>query len=68
MQTYLSTAEWATSRVKVVTGWVSANNGVDPSLYTDPIDQLSAKFLTDPNSTFRFDASDPMPAAVGAGK
>jgi alpha-glucoside transport system substrate-binding protein len=68
VQTYLSTPEWASSRVSVATGWVSANNGVDPSLYTDPIDQLSVKYLTDPTATFRFDASDLMPAAVGAGK
>ena len=67
VQTYLSTPEWATSRIKVASGWVSANNGVDPSVYTDPIDQLSAKYLTDPKATFRFDASDLMPAAVGAG-
>ena len=26
------------------------------------------KYLTDPTATFRFDASDLMPAAVGAGK
>lgn len=67
VQTYLSTPEWASSRVKVATGWISANNGVDPSLYTDPVDQLSVKYLTDKKSTFRFDASDLMPAAVGAG-
>ena len=29
--------------------------------------QLSAKYLTDPTGVFRFDASDLMPAAVGAG-
>ncbi|MFI5099166.1 MAG: ABC transporter substrate-binding protein [Actinomycetes bacterium] len=68
VQTYLSTPDWASSRVKVATGWVSANNGVPKELYTDPIDQLSAKYLTDPSATFRFDASDLMPAAVGAGK
>jgi len=67
VQNYLSSAEWATSRVKVASGWVSANNGVDKSLYTDPIDALSAKYLTDPNATFRFDASDLMPSAVGSG-
>ncbi|MEN3307033.1 MAG: alpha-glucoside transport system substrate-binding protein [Micromonosporaceae bacterium] len=67
VQNYLSTAEWATSRVKVAPGWVSANQGVDPAAYTDPIDKISAKYLTDPNATFRFDASDLMPAAVGAG-
>ena len=68
VQTYLSTPDWASSRVKIATGWVSANNGVDKSLYTDPIDQLSVKYLTDPTATFRFDASDLMPAAVGSGK
>jgi alpha-glucoside transport system substrate-binding protein len=67
VQNYLSTPEWATSRIKVASGWVSANQGVDKSVYTDPIDQLSAKYLTDPNATFRFDASDLMPAAVGSG-
>jgi alpha-glucoside transport system substrate-binding protein len=67
VQTYLSSADWATSRVKVASGWVSANNGVPADAYTDPIDQLSAKYLTDSSATFRFDASDLMPAAVGSG-
>lgn len=68
VQNYLSTPEWATSRIKVAPGWVSANQGVDKSVYTDPIDKLSAQYLTDPDATFRFDASDLMPAAVGAGQ
>jgi alpha-glucoside transport system substrate-binding protein len=68
VQTYLSTPEWHTSRIKVATGWVSANQGADQTAYTDPIDKLSAKYLTDANATFRFDASDLMPAAVGAGQ
>ncbi|WP_245205650.1 ABC transporter substrate-binding protein [Kitasatospora sp. RG8] len=68
VQNYLSSSEWASSRVKTATGWVSANQGVDKSLYTDPIDRLSADALTDPAATFRFDGSDLMPAAVGAGQ
>jgi alpha-glucoside transport system substrate-binding protein len=68
VQNYLSTPAWATSRIKVSPGWVSANQGVDASAYTVPIDQLSAKYLTAPDATFRFDASDLMPAAVGAGQ
>jgi alpha-glucoside transport system substrate-binding protein len=40
---------------------------VDQTLYTDPIDKISAKYLADPTATFRFDASDAMPAAVGSG-
>ena len=65
--TYVSTADWATSRVKTATGWVSANNDVPAAAYADPVDQLSAKCLTDPNATFRLDASDLMPAPVGVG-
>jgi alpha-glucoside transport system substrate-binding protein len=65
-QTYLSSSLFATNKVKLG-GWVSANSGVDLSLYQDPISALSAKYLTDANATFRFDASDLMPAAVGAG-
>ena len=68
VQNYLSSPEWADSRIKVAPGWVSANEKVDQSLYTDPIDQLSAKYLSNPNATFRFDASDAMPAAVGSGE
>ncbi|MHB1011134.1 hypothetical protein GALL_324660 [mine drainage metagenome] len=67
VQNYLSSPQWADSRIKVAPGWVSANEKVDQSLYTDPIDQLSAKYLADPTATFRFDASDAMPAAVGSG-
>ena len=67
MQNYLSSPEWADSRIKVAPGWVSANEKVDQSLYTDPIDKLSAKYLADPTATFAFDASDAMPAAVGSG-
>ncbi|MFC8451167.1 ABC transporter substrate-binding protein [Kitasatospora sp. NPDC057223] len=68
VQNYLSSSDWASSRVKTATGWVSANQGVDKSLYTDPIDKLSADALTDPSATFRFDGSDLMPAAVGSGQ
>ena len=68
VQQYLSTPEWHTSRIKAAKGWVSANNGADQSAYTDPLDKLSAKYLTDANATFRFDASDLMPAAVGSGQ
>jgi alpha-glucoside transport system substrate-binding protein len=67
VQTYLSTPAYASSRVQVASGWVSANNAVPPALYKDPIDSLSAQLLTDSSATIRFDASDLMPAAVGAG-
>ena len=65
-QTYLSSSLFASNKVKLG-GWVSANSGVDLSLYQDPISKLSAQYLTKSDATFRFDASDLMPAAVGAG-
>ncbi len=67
VQTYLSSAEYATARAAQPGGWVSANSGVPLDTYTDAIAALSAKYLTDPTGVFRFDASDLMPAAVGAG-
>jgi alpha-glucoside transport system substrate-binding protein len=67
VQTYLSSPQWVDSRLKVAPGWVSPNLGADQKLYTDPIDQLSAQYLTNKAATFRFDASDLMPAAVGSG-
>jgi alpha-glucoside transport system substrate-binding protein len=66
-QTYLSSDTFASLKVKGG-GWVSANSGVDLNLYTDPISKLSAEYLTKSDATFRFDASDLMPAAVGAGE
>jgi alpha-glucoside transport system substrate-binding protein len=68
VQNYVSSPEWAEARIKVAPGWVSANQKVDQALYTDPIDKLSAQYLADPSATFRFDASDAMPAAVGSGE
>ncbi len=66
VQTFLTDPNWITDKVKLG-DWVSANKAVDLSNYQNPIDKLSATLLTDPSSTFRFDASDLMPAAVGAG-
>ncbi|MGY9023963.1 MAG: carbohydrate ABC transporter substrate-binding protein, partial [Candidatus Nanopelagicales bacterium] len=67
VQNYLSSAEFATSKVSLGT-WVSANNGVPLDTYAEgSIDKLSARYLTDMGGTFRFDASELMPAAIGAG-
>ncbi|MBN8425469.1 extracellular solute-binding protein [Microbacterium esteraromaticum] len=63
---YLSSPEWANSRVSLG-GVTSANNGLDPANAQDPILQETIKILQDPDTTFRFDASDLMPGAVGAG-
>lgn len=66
VQEYLSSAEWANSRVGLG-GVISANSGLDPAKAQSPILQEAIKILQDPNTTFRFDASDLMPGAVGAG-
>ena len=65
-QTYLASKEWANAKA-TLGGWASANKGLDPANVKDPIQNLSVKILLDPNATFRFDGSDMMPAAVGAG-
>jgi alpha-glucoside transport system substrate-binding protein len=66
VQAYLSSAEWANSRV-ALGGVLSANSGLDPKKATSPILQESIKILQDPDTTFRFDGSDLMPGTVGAG-
>ena len=68
-QTYLSSAEWANNKAKDTPdgGWVSANKGLDINNLVSPIDKLAAQTLQDPKAEFRFDGSDQMPSAVGAG-
>ncbi|WP_370248935.1 ABC transporter substrate-binding protein [Nocardioides sp.] len=68
-QTYLASDVWANEKAKATPdgGWVSANSGLDPANLTTPIDQLSVEILQDPEAVFRFDGSDQMPGAVGAG-
>ena len=65
---YLASPEWANAKAKATEGgWVSANKELDPANLKSAIDQQSAKLLQDPATVFRFDASDMMPSAVGAG-
>ena len=66
MLEYLSSPEWANSRV-ALGGVISANTGLDPANAKSPILQESIQILQDPETTFRFDGSDLMPSAVGAG-
>jgi alpha-glucoside transport system substrate-binding protein len=68
-QTYLSSDTWANNKAKSTPagGWVSANKGLDINNLVSPIDKLSAQILQDPKAVFRFDGSDMMPGAVGAG-
>ncbi|MDT4941148.1 MAG: alpha-glucoside transport system substrate-binding protein [Pseudonocardiales bacterium] len=72
VQLYLASGEWATEKAQLnaaahSSGWATANQAVDASVFVDPIDKLSVSILTDPSSTARFDASDVMPSDVGAG-
>jgi len=68
-QTYLSTDAYANDKAKATPegGWVSSNKGLKLENLKSPIDKLSAQILQDPKAVFRFDASDQMPSAVGAG-
>ena len=66
VQTFLSSDDWANSRV-ALGGVISANSGLDPKNAKSPILQEAIKILQDPETTFRFDASDLMPGSVGAG-
>lgn len=66
-QTYLSSDVWSNEKAKVSEGgWLSANKGLDVANVKSPIDKLSVEILQDPDATFRFDASDLMPSAVGS--
>lgn len=66
VQEYLSSPEWANSRVSLG-GVISANNGLDPENASSEILSAAIEILQDPETTFRFDASDLMPGAVGSG-
>jgi alpha-glucoside transport system substrate-binding protein len=66
VQTYLSSAEYVNVKAKIG-NWVSAHKGIEIENVTDPISKLSVEILQDESAEFRFDASDLMPAAVGAG-
>jgi alpha-glucoside transport system substrate-binding protein len=66
VQEYLSSADWANSRVKLG-GVISANKGLDPANASSNILKEAIGILQDDTTTFRFDASDLMPSAVGAG-
>ncbi len=66
---YLASPEWANNKAKATPGggWVSANKGLEVSNLASKLDQQSAEILQDPKAVFRFDGSDMMPSAVGAG-
>ena len=63
---FMSSPEFADARVKLG-GVISANKGADPSLASSEFLQEALKVVQNPDTTLRFDASDLMPATVGAG-
>jgi alpha-glucoside transport system substrate-binding protein len=66
-QTYLASEHFVNHRVGFGP-FTTANTALDPENITDnPIGKLSVEILQDQDAEFRFDASDLMPAAVGAG-
>lgn len=64
-QTLLTTPEWNNAKAKLG-GWFSANKGLDEANVADPVNKAAVQILKNA-TTFRFDGSDAMPAAVGAG-
>jgi alpha-glucoside transport system substrate-binding protein len=58
--------EWVNEKAKLG-DWISANKQLDVANVKNPVDKLSVEILQDPNAVFRFDGSDLMPGAVGAG-
>lgn len=73
VQLYMQDVNWVNEKAKLG-DWITAHKGLKTEnvlTVTDqqpnPIQILSVQILQDPNSVFRFDASDMMPASVGAG-
>ncbi len=64
-QYFLTTPEYANARAKAGS-YISANKGLKVDSVASPVQQEALKVLQDPETTFRFDASDLMPAAVGS--
>ena len=65
-QLYLTSPEFINLRAQGGQ-FIPPSSALDVANLQNPIDTLSAELLNDPDATFRFDASDLMPSAVGAG-
>lgn len=66
VQAYMASDTFANIRVGLG-GVTSANMGVDPNLASSPLLELAIELLGDQENVVRFDGSDMMPSAVGAG-
>lgn len=64
-QYYVATPDFANTRAKLGS-YISANLGLQTSSVPNPVQQTALTVLQDPDTVFRFDASDLMPAAVGS--
>lgn len=62
---YITTPEYANERAKQG-NYISANLGLSADNVASPVQKTALEVLQDPDTTFRFDASDLMPAAVGS--
>ena len=62
---FLTSAAYANERLKAG-NWLTPNKKADVSLVTDPLEKTFAELLVG-SDVFRFDGSDLMPSAVGAG-
>ena len=66
VQEWFATADYANSVARNSTGLASANKGADPELYQG-LARIAVDIFQDPAAKVRFDGSDNMPSAVGAG-
>ena len=64
VQLYLTSAEWNNKKA-ALGGWFSPHLGLDIANVESPVNKVAVDILQNA-TTFRFDASDLMPAAVGA--
>lgn len=65
MMYFLASPEYANARAKAGS-WISANKGLQAASVPSPIQQTALATLQKSDTTFRFDASDLMPAPVGS--
>jgi alpha-glucoside transport system substrate-binding protein len=63
---YFLSPEWVNEKAKLG-DWLTVNKELDVANVKNPVDKVSVEILQDPNAVLRFDGSDLMPGAVGAG-
>lgn len=66
VQEYIATVDYADRRA-AAGSWFSAHKDLDIDALQNPNDRLAAELLRSPDTVFRWDGADIMPAAVGSG-